>query len=83
MQPDILSGLNPDLYPCHSHHQEEIADYFGQSMLRQMSAAERKRLAALDLFFIAFTNRCGSTLLAELLNQRGLGIPPPNHWRGL
>lgn len=76
MQLDILSGLNPDLYPSHSHHQEEIADYFGQSLFRQLNTAEKERLAALDVFFIAFTNRCGSTLLAELLNQSGLGIPP-------
>lgn len=75
MQLDIIRDLRPALYPAPSPHQEEIEGYFGDSTLREYSAEEKARLGEIDLFFVAFTNRCGSTLLTELLHQTGLPIP--------
>jgi len=76
MQLDILPTIEPDLYPSHSEHQEEIERYFGPSLLREPSPAETESLGNLDIFFVLFTNRCGSTFLTEIMNQVGFGIPP-------
>ncbi|WP_439100617.1 Stf0 family sulfotransferase [Congregibacter sp.] len=53
-----------------------ISDYFGEQLLRPFTEVEQLSLAKTDVFGIAFSNRSGSTLLADLLYRRGLPIPP-------
>lgn len=76
MQLDILPSIEPGLYPSQSTHQQEIEQYFGGSLLTGLSPLEKAYLTNLDIFFVVFTNRCGSTFLTEMMHQVGLGIPP-------
>ena len=76
MQLDILPTLEPGLYPSQSEHQKEIEAYFGPSLFRELSPSETASLRDLDIFFVLFTNRCGSTLLTEIMHQVCFGIPP-------
>jgi len=57
-------------------HKREIEAYFGDSLLRELSQDELQFLNSLSLFFVAFTNRSGSTFLTGLINQAGLSVPP-------
>ena len=75
MQLDILHGLRPAHYPALSPHQEQIEAHFGDRTLRDFSAEEKARLGEIDLFFVGFTDRSGSTLFTELLHQAGFPIP--------
>jgi len=75
MQLDILRSLRPAHYPALSPHQEQIEALFGDRTLRDFSAEEKARLSEIDLFFVGFTNRSGSTLFTELLYQAGFPIP--------
>ena len=76
MQLDILPTIEPGLYPYQSEHQQEIENHFGASLLRTLSPAEIQDLNNLDIFFVVFTNRCGSTFLTQIMHQIGFGIPP-------
>ncbi len=76
MQIDILPTIEPGLYPSQSEHQKEIERYFGRSLLRELGPQEIKRFGKLDIFFVVFANRCGSTFLTEIMHQVGFGIPP-------
>lgn len=76
MQLDILPSIEPGLYPSASTHQQEIEQYFGGSLLTDLSPLEEEYLTNLDIFFVVFTNRCGSTFLTEMMHQVGFGIPP-------
>ncbi|MDX1732832.1 MAG: Stf0 family sulfotransferase [Halioglobus sp.] len=76
MHPESVKALDADLYPAPCHHQQEVEDYFDGQALRPLTPAETDSLGELDAFFVAFSNRSGSTLLTELLNQSGLGVPP-------
>ena len=76
MQTDHLGELNRQLYPYNSAHQEAIEDFFGDALLRPLSAAEREHLASCKLFLVGFSNRSGSTLLTELMHQVGMPVPP-------
>lgn len=76
MQPDLLRSLNKTLYPSESVHQAKIEGHFGRKLLRPLSPGERGYLQGLDLFFVVFTNRSGSTYLTELLHLMGAGNQP-------
>jgi len=76
MQLSLLSDLDKQLYPYQSEHQSDIESYFGNNTYRALSLQEKERLSVIDLFFVAFTNRCGSTLLTEVLYQASFKIPP-------
>ncbi len=76
MRLNILSTIEPGLYPSQSEHQEEIEQYFGSDLLPDLSSQEIDFLNNLDIFFVLFTNRCGSTFLTEIMHQIGLGVPP-------
>ncbi len=76
MQLDILSSIELGLYPSLSTHQKEIEQYFGSSVLTDLSPVEEAYLNNLKIFFVVFTNRCGSTFLTEIMHQVGFGIPP-------
>lgn len=76
MRNEITSRLDGVLYPQESEHQRDIESYFGDALLRPLDDREVQLLAGIDLFFVAFSNRSGSTLLCELLYQSGLPIPP-------
>ncbi|MBT4522022.1 MAG: hypothetical protein HOC23_18640 [Halieaceae bacterium] len=76
MQLDILPALEKGLYPSQSDHQKDIERYFGRSLLRELSPPELRRLGRLDIFFVAFSNRSGSTFLTEIMHQVGFSIPP-------
>ena len=71
-----LAALPDGLYPWRSEHQEEIERYFGDRLLRSLTAAEQARLGRLRLFCLLFSNRSGSTLLADTLYRAGFPIPP-------
>ena len=73
---DTLQSLPTALYPAMCEHQGEIEAYFGDACYRPLTAVEVKKLEALSLVVVAFTNRSGSTLLTSLLNQAGVGVPP-------
>ena len=76
MDPALPDSLDADLYPSDSVHRREIENHFGDGLLRELSPEERSMLGELDLFFVVFTNRSGSTYLTELLHQMGAGIHP-------
>ena len=76
MQTDHLSELNRQLYPYNSDHQETVEKFFGDALLRPLTAAEREHLGACNLFLVGFSNRSGSTLLTELMHQVGMPVPP-------
>lgn len=75
MQLDIIPSIEQGLYPSLSTHQQEIEQYFGSSLLTNLSPLDKAYLTNLDIFFVVFTNRCGSTLLTEIMHQAGFGIP--------
>lgn len=76
MQVELLKSLNNALYPTKSLHQEKIEEHFGEALLRALSPQEQKELSGLNLFFVVFTNRSGSTYMTELLHLSGAGIHP-------
>jgi trehalose 2-sulfotransferase len=76
MRLDILPSLETGLYPAQSPHQHDTEQYFGPAIFRDLSTDEIAQLAQLEIFFVMFTNRCGSTYLTELMHQVGFGIPP-------
>lgn len=76
MQMERLSGLDEELYPARSQHRQEIERYYDNAPLRPFTVAEKQFLGQIDLFLVAFSNRSGSTLLTEVLNQAGFGVPP-------
>ena len=59
-----------------SHHKTDIEDYFKSALLRPVTEEEAAFLGQLDLFFVAFTNRSGSTFLTSLMNGAGFPVPP-------
>ncbi|MEX0827408.1 MAG: Stf0 family sulfotransferase, partial [Haliea sp.] len=76
MQVKLLKSLNSALYPSKSLHQEKIEEHFGEALVRALSPHEQKELSRLNLFFVVFTNRSGSTYMTELLHLLGAGIHP-------
>ncbi|MDO8862041.1 Stf0 family sulfotransferase [Haliea sp. E1-2-M8] len=76
MEVQLLKSLSDALYPSQSVHQEKIEGHFGDALLRPLSPPEQHELNSLDLFFVVFTNRSGSTYLTELLHLAGAGIHP-------
>ena len=76
MNLDIVASLEPRLYPAASVHQEKIEQYFGETLIREWTGAERQLLSGLDLYFVVFTNRSGSTYLTEIMHQMGAGVHP-------
>mgnify|MGYP001819281012 CR=1 FL=1 len=73
---DFLRNLDPSVYPVQSDHQQVIEEHFGDAALRELSAGEKAELGQVDLFFVGFANRSGSTLLTELMYQIGMPVPP-------
>lgn len=71
----VVRDLSQAVYPFNSTHQQAIEEFFGDATLRTLAPDEVQRLGQLDLFFVAFSNRSGSTLLTELMHQVGLPIP--------
>ena len=76
MQLDILPTIEPGLYLSQSEHQIAIESHFGDALLRELQLSEIEGLGNLDIFFVVFTNRCGSTFLTEIMHQVGFGTPP-------
>lgn len=76
MRDDISSTLDAQLYPTESEHQRDIEQHFGDALSRPLSDKETQLLASLDIFFVAFSNRSGSTLLSEMLFQCEVAVPP-------
>ena len=62
--------------PAVTAYDNELRRCFGNAPLRPLNATELAELGATDLFAIVFSNRSGSTLLADTLYRRGLPIPP-------
>jgi LPS sulfotransferase NodH len=53
-----------------------LSDHFGDRLCRPLTTAEAARFSKISLFSVVFSNRSGSTLLADSLYRRGLPIPP-------
>lgn len=71
-----LSALAEADYPWRSEHQEAITEYFADSLLRPLEPVERANCGETRLFCLLFSNRSGSTLLADSLYRCGFPIPP-------
>ena len=71
-----LAELTEEAYPWRSEHQAGIERHFGERLLRPLSDEERDRCARLRVFCLLFSNRSGSTLLADTLFRAGFPIPP-------
>lgn len=76
MDPSIVAALDPRFYPAASVHQENVETHFGQALLRELDDDELQLLGGLDLYFVVFTNRSGSTYLTEIMHQMGAGVHP-------
>ena len=76
MDPSIVAALDPRFYPAASVHQENVERHFGQALLREWKEDELQLLRGLDLYFVVFTNRSGSTYLTEIMHQMGAGVHP-------
>ncbi len=74
MNTQLLNSLPNLLYPAGDNHAVAVRELFGEggSLTRPLSDGERKELAQLKLLLLVFSNRSGSTFLAELLGQAGL-----------
>jgi LPS sulfotransferase NodH len=76
MDPSVVAALEPRFYPTASVHQENVEKHFGQALLRELGEDELQLLQGLDLYFVVFTNRSGSTYLTEIMHQMGAGVHP-------
>ena len=68
-----LRYFEESLYPMRSHHMKQIEAHFP---LRSPGGLVElnKSIAGARTVFICFTNRVGSNLLTDLLNQAGFGV---------
>jgi LPS sulfotransferase NodH len=68
-----LRFLPEALYPMGSHHRDDIE---ASLLLRTVAGTDRlmKALEDVQTVFICFTNRVGSNLFSDLLDQAGFGV---------
>ncbi|NES69224.1 MAG: hypothetical protein F6K24_30335 [Okeania sp. SIO2D1] len=66
----LLKALNQHLYPSQSQHSQKIEEYFGKDNIIN-NTQQHKFLESIEITFICFINRSGSTLLTELMSNHG------------